>query len=135
MDTNTVQIVQEFGNKLDGYITTLSSKLGVAADHFWPVFVKQQTIEGWMIVVGTVLVLIGAILFLLMAVKNTEKACSNDDGSWKAAATCGIGWAGGIVLATIFLCSAFGPNGFSSAVSKIANPEYSAVQALVRMVK
>ena len=40
------QLVEKFGDKLDQYITVLASKAGVAADHFYPIFVRQQVITG-----------------------------------------------------------------------------------------
>jgi hypothetical protein len=45
MDTNTEQVINQFGNKLDNYIQITASKLGVATDHFWPIFVRQQKIR------------------------------------------------------------------------------------------
>ena len=134
MDTNTVQIVQEFGNKLDGYIITLSDKLGVAADHFWPVFVKQQTVEGWTTIIGLFLALVGVFLFLKMALKNTEAAnATGGNNYYLATAKCFAGWGVSVVLFTIFLACAVADG--KIAISQIINPEYSAVSNLIRMVK
>jgi hypothetical protein len=38
--------VDTVGQKIDSIFTTLATKLGVATDYFWPLFVKQQVVSG-----------------------------------------------------------------------------------------
>ena len=133
MDTNTVQLINSFGDKLDSYISALASKAGVAADHFYPVFVKQQAIEGWCGVLLFVLIAIFCLVFLTMALRNVGPASSMDEKIFvPAIAKTVVGFLVSIVLFcfTLGTGSELGVN-----ISKIYNPEYSAVQALVKMVK
>jgi hypothetical protein len=65
MDTNTVEVIQSFGTKLDSYLQALASKAGVATEHFWPILVRQQMIEGLVpLVIGAI-----ALSVLLYCIK------------------------------------------------------------------
>ena len=129
MDTNAVQVIETFGNKLDHYINALASKAGVAADHFYPIFVHQQTIEGVFAIVSLIGAGIGAALCFRMAIKNLGAKYSEEDKSAKSV----LGFILGAVLTLGFVI------GFTSvgqqSVSQLINPEYYAVQNLVHMVK
>lgn len=131
MNTNTVEIITEFGDKLDQYLGVLAEKAGVASDHFWPLFVKQQTIEaissllmfGIFAIVAFVLIKIGTNAFARFSVNN------NDGDETLGGVTC----ASGIIL-TLFITIHLlftGPK----VIGKLLNPEYYAVQSLVQMVR
>lgn len=133
MDTNTTQIVTEFGNKLDGYIEVLAAKLGVAVDHFWPIFVRQQFVEGLTIVVILIVLLSAGVFLLSMGVANTRDINRKGKEKDYLLAKGIIGWAGGLLCMLAF-AGGLSSSGVES-ISKIANPEYYAVQALVHMVQ
>lgn len=127
--TTTVQLVDKFGDKLDQYINALASKAGVAAKHFYPIFVRQQRITG---IFELSLMFIGIVLSILLFLmawifsKNNEK----------------YGGEGKTTLSTIgaiFLIIVTGigmaAQGRSDSIGKVFNPEYNAVQCLVQMVK
>ena len=129
MNTNTVQVVEKFGEKLDEYLGALANQAGVAAEHFYPIFVRQQTIEGF---VGLVLILLFSIVvfvFLRMGFNNIVNF-QNDNA---AGIKCPLGFIGGVVLTIILLCILL--NDGSTVVGKIVNPEYFAVKSLVEMVR
>lgn len=129
------QLVEKFGDKLDHYITALASKAGVAADHFWPIFVKQQMIEG--IYVGC-LWCIGfliALTSLTIAMRNYPNSANEDLEKQHPTSTPKtiIGFIVFAVLTGICAISAMAMG--QEIISKIFNPEYHAVQSLVNMVK
>ena len=101
----------------------------MAADHFYPIFVHQQTIEGVFAIVSLIGAGIGAALCFRMAIKNLGAKYSEEDKSAKSV----LGFILGAVLTLGFVI------GFTSvgqqSVSQLINPEYYAVQNLVHMVK
>lgn len=125
--TTAVQVIDKFGDKLDQYITALASKAGVAADHFYPIFVRQQFITGIFELSLMTTGLICGIWLIRFGFKSIEKA--DDHGE----AACIFGFAAGSILLIIttiaFMCQ--GPD----SVSKVFNPEFNAVQSLVHMVR
>jgi len=123
------QLVEKFGDKLDHYITALASKAGVAADHFWPIFVKQQMIEGIYTGCSWAIGVLIAISMIIMAMRNIGHV----DDRPTAVPKCIVGFACFAVLTLICLISACKIG--QEVISKIFNPEYHAVQSLVKMVK
>ena len=128
--TNTIppttsQVIEKFGDKLDQYMGALASKAGVAADHFYPIFVRQQVITG---VTELLLLGMGAIvayLLIRMGIANGRL----DDAEDKSMFGYFAGTAIGIII--FFNVMIMG----SDAISKICNPEFYAVQNLIQMVK
>lgn len=121
MDTNTVALIS---TKLDATMTSIASKAGVAVDHFWPIFVRQQMIEG---ICNFALMFFG-ILIVLICLKTFTWADKNEKES--------VACISMIVGMCIFvITSAFIFAGFSDALSKVINPEYAAVQSIIQMVK
>lgn len=130
MDTNTVAAVTAFGNKLDGYIAVLADKVGVAADHFWPVLVQHQVIEGW----GGVGTLLISILGLLMAVKILIRFLPGEqDNNFSPKQF--VGTTAGISSVILFISVCINASELPNNVGKIVNPEFSAVSSLITMVK
>lgn len=132
MDTNTVEIVTKFGEKLDSYIAVLASKAGVAADHFWPVIVKQQVIEGWCGIGVMAFCFIGFLISLTVLLKSIPN--STDDDNFKPKNVAGV-ICGGIFGFIFFFATCINTSEIGCHLSKISNPEYSAIQSLVKMVK
>lgn len=128
------QLVEKFGDKLDHYITALASKAGVAADHFWPIFVKQQMIEG--IYAGCLwcMGLLIAISALTIAMLNNPY--SSDEQAKQHPNALPKTIIGFIVFATLTsICAIAAIDVGQEIISKTFNPEYHAVQSLVNMVK
>ena len=138
MDTNTVQLIESFGKKMDGYFSALAAKAGVATDHFYPLFVRQQSIEGITTLISLTILLVIVVLLFRMALKNVDNkyngySNNNDAGEAMKFAKTLIGFILGAVL-TLLLIITIGTDGMT-AIGKLLNPEYYAVNSLVQMVK
>ena len=124
---DTTQVINKFGEKLDQYLVVLASKVGVAADHFYPIFVRQQVISGISTLLFLALGIIVSTLFIRWAITNLKFNTS-------AAETKSMfGFFAGIAIAIIVVLNIV--IGGSDCVSKICNPEFHALQSLVQMVK
>ena len=129
MDTNTVKVITEFGQKLDNYINVLSSKLGVAAEHLWPVLVRQQVIEGWTEILITTFFTLSFLIIVKLLINFDFKNVDNDPNKQ--------------LKIIIFVIIGLTSIGFSSGrlvlvtqdISRIVNPEFHAIQSLSRMIK
>lgn len=131
MDTNTVAVVTAFGSKLDSYIAVLAQKAGVAADHFWPVLVQQQVIEGW----GGIGVLGASIIALATSIWLLAESLPKNNEDYmvpKQFAKCIIGGVFGIVF---LMATCVNTANLTNNIAKICNPEFYAMQSLVKMVK
>lgn len=138
------QLVEKFGDKLDQFITAIANKAGVAADHFYPIFVKQQRIIG---ITNMSLILIGIVFVVLLARNGfninkqyeLEKAKENPSRycdrygrvEYPGTAIASFILAAVITVVVVITTMAIG----ADTIGQIANPEYSAVQSLVSMVK
>ena len=56
--TNTLEVIQTFGNKIDSYIQIAAEKGNQTVEHFWPIMVRQQSIEGWTFIIGFSLIIL-----------------------------------------------------------------------------
>lgn len=130
MDTNTVQVVTEFGNKLDSYVSVLATKAGMAAEHFYPVLIRQQVIEGWSSIILALIGLVGCVLAFSLLSKSLTKDPGDMTPKRIFSAICGAIF--GIIL---FLITFINIGGLATSVAKINNPEFYAVRYLVQMVK
>jgi len=125
MTTNQVQLIEQFGSKIDGYVQVMANKAGVAAEHFWPVFIKQQQVEGiyTLIIIGVIaLVGIGLLFY------NRKQSFINDDNFPNLRLFTLIG---GVILLILALFTTDG----KIAITQITNPEYSAIMKVVEMIK
>ncbi len=123
MDTNTTQVIQEFGNKIDGYVQTMATKAGMAVDHFWPVFIQQQQIRGYSYFICWTIFMI--IAFSLTRLYRKLELWEDNE---RSCFTC-IGIVLMLVgLFNLFIC-------FGEYYGYIVNPEYAALQEVVKMIK
>lgn len=129
MDTNTVAVVNQLGQKLDDYISVIAAKAGVAAEHFWPVLVKNQVIEGWSGIFLAVISVLALLTSIWLVYRNID-----DDDRMDSKQTVGVvvGFITGIIF---FVITCIRVSDVGENVAKINNPEYHAIQSLVRMVK
>ena len=122
------QVIEKFGDKLDQYINALAAKAGVAAQHFYPIFVRQQIITGvfelFLMVVGLCL----SVFFLRLGYKSMQ----NTDDEHAEQKTF-FGFVFGVIFTILTVVSIIAEG--SDSLSRVCNPEYSAVQSLVQMVK
>ena len=122
VDPNLVYI----GDKLDGAIASISTKLGVAADHFWPVLVKKQYLDG---IALSISILIPILLCLICWVvvycrRKIQKEGNYDDIIYW------IFFFGGALLTVISMCGIICNIGY--IINKIYNPE---AVALIELLK
>jgi len=123
-----VQLANKFGDKLDQYLGVLAQKVGVAADHFYPIFVKQQYITG---IFELSVMAMGSLITIFCIWNGVQKLKNEEDRyavekmttSFVIATIIGI-----IVLVSIMIQG-------STSLGKVCNPEYSAAQELIHMVK
>ena len=131
MNTNTVQVIEKFGEKLDQYLGALANQAGVAADHFYPVFVRQQAVEGWAAILIFLLLSTVAFFLLKMGVKYmpTVESVWKNSNEVKSISGFTSGGILGLVLLITLLVEG------TTVLGKVVNPEYSAVKSLVEMVR
>ena len=137
------QLVEKFGDKLDQYITALASKAGVAADHFYPIFVKQQRITG---IFEMFLMTVGAFVgvfflragyFSMRDTIDTDDEGENRHNAYKkredAVNRTIFNYVVGAIFSIVASVAILAIG--NDSVGKAFNPEFSAVQSLVQMVK
>ena len=113
----------DVGDGVSTLLTKLAEKIGTSVDQVFPWYVNQQVIEGW-----TYLAVISvAILLLLSVVIYCYKKADFDNEN---ASVILFGVSSIFFFLVVFGC-AFGVSGI---VSKILNPEYHAVQQLLKDV-
>lgn len=136
MDTNTVQILESLGTKVDGYIATVAGKLGQTAEHFWPLFVKQQQIEGYgFFAIWGILLIVAFALYLIVYIKRDKEFFVNngDYPTIKFPTIKFFSCFAAIVLSIGLMVNIF--SGGKENLCKILNPEYAAFKEVVSMVK
>lgn len=126
MDTNTVKILESFGNKMDNYLSVIASKLGVATDHFYPIFVKQQMVEGCCNIVILIIAIIGSICLFKIGIHAYNRNQNEWDGN-KIPIVMAVFLSILIILSVLFSGADF--------VGRIVNPEYYAIQSILSNVK
>ncbi len=125
---NAVELADKYGEKINSALEQLAAKVGVGVDHFWPVLVSQQKMEG-IIQISTwiVITLITSFLFLY-SYKRQETLFGESNITRKD-----ISFLFGLML-SIFLSLSFLLETRGS-ITKVINPEYYALQELSRLVR
>jgi hypothetical protein len=126
MNENANQSIELVANKLDSYIAILAEKLGVAAEYVYPLFVKQQAIEAWWFfgILGGFALILSVCLYKSIKYGIREEW---DGGSFAPTLIFGFLFAFCVILPF----GVFGIDYFT----KIVNPEYAAIQAIIQSVK
>lgn len=106
-------------DRVENALTIMAEKLGVASDHFYPVVVKQQLIEGWTYIGLSIPMLSLALLLTALAVKGYKKDGEEAFWAFSVGALCYIAF---IVI--------FGAN-----LTHILNPEYHALMEIKSFIK
>lgn len=126
--TTNTELIREFGSKLDSYIQILAEKLGVAAEYVYPLFVKQQVIEGWVYLLSLIFIIVLTIISSVATYEFNKK----DNWDISSPSHCLS------ILFTVFLLivSSIGllitP---SEIATKLFNTEYAAIKEIIQLTK
>jgi hypothetical protein len=125
MDTNTMNVLNELGGKAETVIKQAADKVGQGVEHFWPIYVKQQMIQGWcQIGIWILMAIICAIcwkVFFHFARKPDRGEVSLSFGVITFFWTCGL-------MIALLVAGA-------QTISMVFNPEYSALQEVIKQFK
>ena len=122
---DTTQVFSKLGDKLEKGIAILASKAGVATDHFYPIFVRQQVTTGISQLLLMAVGVIMSVLLIRMGIANGKL----DEGGDKSM----FGYFAGTVLGVIIFFNIMLLG--SDTIGKICNPEFFAAQTIVQMIK
>lgn len=120
----TAEVLDKYSDKIAVAIQTLSDNLGIAADHFWPIFVKQQVIEGYVGISFFIIAIIGLFITCKLFIK-TGGFDADDEPKNIINFLC--------VILFLFLLIVSSIN-LSPSIKEIINPEFYALQELTRMI-
>jgi hypothetical protein len=109
-------------DKAFGYIDSVAQKLGVAAEHVWPLMIKQQVVGGITDLFFGVVLAVAAYLLIRQAMKDL----TTYEGSEERGLV--LSFLGGIAAIFAFFCIYF-------SVGPIINPEYYAIQEILEVIK
>lgn len=126
MNTNTVEVIKLVSDKIDVAMSTLSTKLGVATDHFYPILVKQQYVSA---ISGISISAVASLVFYLIFRRFSPRADRHGDyGSMDGGIT--IISAIGMIVSLLFFIACL-----IEGIPAILNPEYAALMDLLKVVK
>ena len=122
VDKTTEEIITRGFNLLEA----VCEKIGVTIDYLWPYFIRQQIVEA----IVPLLFLVVGIVLAIVCYKQlmSQDIFKNYDLTAK----------GGIWIAlsiATFICLFISAVEFATNLSGLLNPQYSAIQDLVKMVK
>jgi len=115
---DTATVIDNTVKKVENAITILADQLGLASDHFYPVLVEQQVLEGWVYIWSALPLFLFASF---LAIGGTMNFKNDTDSGWLIA----IGIACYIISIVIF-----GAN-----ITHILNPEYHALMEIKEFIK
>ena len=125
--TNTLEVIQTFGNKIDSYIQIAAEKGNQTVEHFWPIIVRQQSIEAWVLIMGISLMILVCFVLLKRGIRDFINKETNDVSMSGV-----LGIFSGFCLVCCISALVFN---FSDIVAKLLNPEYTALQEVIKMIK
>lgn len=114
----------EFLTRFDSVIGQLSEKLGVAADHFWPVFVRQQVVAGVAEMCAMMVLSIITFSASITVFRWIKRDPEFEDDGTRAAIVVVTGVIGALIAVLSVVVN----------VTHIFNPEYHALKDLVEMI-
>ena len=123
--TEAERIVDKYGGKISGAISSLADALKVSAEHVYMVLVRQQVAEG----ISVVLLLVVFIIIAIMFSRNFNKADYKDSqGNRHATMSIILGICTAVLgVILIFI--------LPEAIIKLINPEYGAIKEIFELVK
>ena len=133
-------VTKEIMSRVDVAIGYLSNKIGVGADYFWPILVKQQIIEGvvcaifWIISIFAFAIFARGLVKSLVIFYDEDSNKGTPDGQiLKNVTKVGRYGIGSVIfgaLALITTITFFATN----AIGKIFNPEYAALKDIFNLM-
>ncbi len=130
--TNTIQVIENFGNKIDSYIQIAAEKGNQTVEHFWPLIVKQQGIEAWTFIIVITLVIIICSILLKRGIDKVNFEDKNGEITVRGVFSIIGGF--GLFFSLIVLIITSLPND-KNLVTKLFNPEYAALKEVIKMIK
>lgn len=125
---NSIAAKTDVAKEIFSRIDAIAAKLGVAANHFWPIYVKQVSVEAYSaIALLAVGLLIGSLFWIRAA---TLKGCYFDCSDPTGKGVIAIAGTVVLIIATLVLFI----NGADIA-GKLANPEYYAMNNILHAIK
>jgi len=122
-----IELTDKYGEKVTNAIEQLAAKIGAGVDYFWPLFVKQQAVDGWVSLIVVTGVFLVSLVYLILSRNRWHDTRAND-----------ISWYGVVGICAVFvLCisvAVFFVEGVSG-VKQIMNPEYYAIKEIMQMIK
>lgn len=124
MTTNELQVIEKYGDKAINALQSLADKAGQSVDHFYPIFVKQQMIEGSInLSMITFLIVFGMVVLL-----RNKDVWTDNEVSFKCLVTI-LGAFSFCIGALLMLLAG------ANIISQIINPEFAAVKQIMTMIK
>lgn len=129
-----MNVSEEVLTRIDALVDALSQKMGIAADHFWPIFIRQQVTSS-----ATYIAVWTLFSFLLFYVGHRfratirERPYKHSDRSYVSANEMGdVRWVG--VLVPTIIGTGVMVVCLSVNLPPILNPEFYAIRSLIRML-
>lgn len=132
-DTTKVTVKSVYEDVKSGF-TKLVDNLQGPAKHVYEIYVKQQQIAGWSYLGGCLLATILFLSLFLYTLKKATKLSQQNEHAYDAAVPYSVaaGFTGiGSVISLVCLIGFFGGDSFS----QICNPEYWAIQDIIKAFK
>lgn len=126
MNTNTTEVIKIVTDKIDVAVATLSAKLGVATDHFYPILVKQQSITA---ITNIAVSLMSVTIFFLIFKK--IRSLVDEDGE----CTEGNEMASAFAIFLSEVSCIFLLVALTNGIPTLLNPEYAAFMDVVKSIK
>lgn len=119
------EVSREALAKVEAIFASLAEQMGVATEHFWPLFVRQQLIEG---IVGVVSIFIANAVGVSLALqlRKVDRKGPHEDPR---------AFVGAIGVGVILVALAGTVIAMPTLASNIFNPEYAALKDVIEMVK
>lgn len=120
-----------FSEKIELVLGKVAEKFGQGVDYFWPIFVRQQIVEG-LAMIGLTLLGILFLVGLILVFKATLKRADFGESRWNRYATISLVVGTSFCLLTFAMTLGISSN-INEVVTGLINPEYQALVDVIRM--
>jgi len=132
MNKETIDLTREMSSEVKTVLGAIADQLGLAVDHFYPVFVQQQVVEGMFGLCGTLLMIIMFVVSVIAAVKYSKTFVTSGSEQIPLASLLFGGVA--LILGLICLIRVCDNNFMRDDFTKVFNPEYHAVKEITQLL-
>jgi len=129
-ELTTLGVTQDVIDRVSSVLNTLADQMGVAADFFWPIFVKQQVVEGLSCFIILFLLTVVSGWFAFSNFKQADFDSNPRSSTWNRQATVFVISA----IVSCILAIALAGN-LTWNIGHVFNPEYAALHDLITLVK